>query len=48
MTTRVASRNSSHPRAAYTDTPSAHAAPLVCKKDTIPAEIIKAQAAKLA
>jgi hypothetical protein len=37
MTARAASRNSSRPRAAYTDTAPAYAAAVVCKEDNIPA-----------
>jgi hypothetical protein len=37
MTARVASRNSSRPRAAYTDTASVYVAAFVCKEDIIPA-----------
>jgi hypothetical protein len=38
MTARAASRNSSRPRAAYSDTAAAYAAAVsVCKEDIIPA-----------
>jgi hypothetical protein len=37
MTARAASRNSSRPRAAYSDTASVYAAAFVCKEDIIPA-----------
>ncbi|MGV9245585.1 hypothetical protein [Streptomyces sp. NPDC003710] len=37
MTTRAASRNSSRPRAAYTDSPSAYAVPFMSREDIIPA-----------